>query len=185
MPDPDQDAGTMLLLVENICSNVFSSSTVPRTGLPSIDSCEGQAQAGTEAYSANVNVRAVSIRDEDYVLPCTLLLLEAISASVEHAATPVSSVHTSASTVTVGHNLGLQKLLLHHVRVMVKLCQQSSGHFNRTGNTWDIQPEAFRYVTDIVLCGRLAFLLQKQTDWSGLIQALDVNYKTVSLLPPA
>ena len=167
---------------------MFFSCAVPRARLLSTGSCRRQSQAETEGYSGNVNARALSTQDEDYVLPCTLLLLEAISASVQrclarvlHA--PVPNTHTGAITVTVDHNLGLQNLLLHHVHAMVKLCQQSSGHFNRVGNTWDIQPSAFRYITDTVVCGRLAFMLQKQANWSGLLQALDVAYKTVRSSP--
>jgi hypothetical protein len=180
----DHAASCMLGVVESIVSNVVSTSI----------SDSGHALT-------TVDPNALSTHHQ-HVLPCTLCIMQAISASAAQAASPPAAawnrpsdatqmpffqLSTSSVATISNHNLRIQQLLLHHVHAMVKLCQQSSGHFNKVGNAWVLQSEDLpRYTADIVLCGRLAFMLQAQhRDWSGLLQALDVSYKTVRSTHPS
>lgn len=122
--------------------------------------------------------------DDDCLLPCTLVLLQAISTSGRSRAgesqTRLGTLRDGGAAA-VRQNSGLQKLLLHHVGATIKLSLRRAGHFNSTGKAWDTQQEQYpHYIADIITCGRLAVLLQEQpTDLTELLKTMDVNYKTV------
>jgi hypothetical protein len=209
----DEAVTLQLNLIEGVVNQVLhgtSASSWDSSSELSVGQDDAEQDQGQQAPLCDPEVLS-TIRT---LLPATSILLSSIQHSwSDHEATsdpqkgpeekvqPVSSTRDHGSnarrnkdqpviSTAMGKRMRMFRMLLGHLRSLLRLSRQSFCHFNTSGDAWAAQPEQQpRYLMDIMLCGRLAYQLadqlvaQRANPWMLLLPALDVDFSTVRSQP--